>query len=43
MSKTVFPHPLDHLPRPGNREIRLSPIPDLPRIRNQKENEHAAP
>ena len=42
MSKKVFPHPFDYLPRPGNREIRLSPIPLLPRIRDERKQDHAA-
>ena len=35
-----FPHPLDHLPRPGMREIRTRDIPILPRIRNERSEAH---
>ena len=37
-----FPHPLDHLPRPGKREIRTRDIPTLPLIRNERNQNHAS-
>lgn len=42
MSISLFPHPLDYLPRPGMREIRMREIPILPRIRNERCKNHAA-
>ena len=36
MSIPHFPHPLDDLPRPGRREIRMKPAAALPRIRNER-------
>ncbi|MDY3278618.1 MAG: hypothetical protein SOX25_00730 [Eubacteriales bacterium] len=35
-----FPHPLDYLPRPGRREIRLRPGRQLPGCRHEKEQSH---
>ncbi len=35
-----FPHPLDHLPRPGMREIRARPALTLPPIRNERSLSH---
>ena len=40
MSRNDFPHPLDFLPRPGMREIRVRAVPPLPRIRNERKEEH---
>ncbi len=36
MPKPQFPHPLDFLPRAGNREIRSRPLPVLPIARRSK-------
>ena len=36
MSIPHFPHPLDDLPRPGRREIRMKPADAIPRIRNER-------
>ena len=40
MYQPPFPHPLLHLPRPGSREIRVRPVPLLPHIRNEREENH---
>jgi len=42
MKRPLFPHSLDYLPRPGNREIRLAPPPLLPKSRNERMNIHGA-
>ena len=40
MAKTVFPHPLEHMPRAGDREIRMKPARALPLIRNMEGDRH---
>ncbi len=42
MSYIPFPHPLDYLPRPGRREIRVRNAPTLPITRNERTESHAA-
>ena len=36
MNLPPFPSPLDYLPRPGMREIRVKPVSVLPQVRYER-------